>query len=272
MKKRNLSGDEFQRVIDAVRECVFKSHRFPQVSDVAKQLGLPIAKCRQVCENLVEQDKLHIVFEGKGLPTVVVPYEMMQGVLRIQPKPKWMSEYEFKEKAELDKRIEELQKKTYDYEMFERLLYATDIPLEEAVAFTLKWLDFANVEHHTDTNKPEITFEHNGVKALVEVEGTVKIADKGKVQQLAGWLTKELEEQDRKVEELQGFLVVNHYREKNPSERGDPLTPHAKQFLKFNRSRFFTTFFLFNIVSKVMNGLPKSEARRKVWEGETFGE
>lgn len=266
MKKRNLSGDDFQRVLDAVWECVFKNHHFPRLSDIAKQSGLPIAMCRQVCENLVEQDKLQIVFEGKGLPTIVAPYEMMQAMLRTQPKPKWMNEYEFEEKAQLDKQIWELQKKTYDYEMFERLLYATDIPLEEAVAFTLKWLDFNNVEHHTDTNKPEITFEHNVVKALVEVEGTIKASDKGKVQQLAGWITQEIEG-GRKVEELQGFLVVNHYREKNPSERGDPLTPHAKQFLKFNRSRFFTTFFLFNIVREVMNGLPKSEARRKVWGG-----
>lgn len=271
MKKQKLSGDDFKQVLGAVQEYIFQSHRFPQINDIVKQSGLPKTKCKQICDYLITQKKLYIAFEGSTMPRVVMPYEMMQAMLRTQPKPKWISEYEFNEKTGLDNQIEELQRKTYDYEMFERLLYATDIPLEEAVAFVPKWLDFASVEHHADTEKPEITFGYNGIKALVEVEGTTGAADKRKVQQLAGWLTQEIEEQGRKVDELQGFLVVNHYRDKDPSERGDPLTSKAKEFLKLNRSRFFTTPFLFNIVREVMKkGVSRDEAKRKVWEGEAF--
>lgn len=270
MKKRKLSGDDFEQVLGTVREYVFQNHRFPQINDIVKQSGLPKTKCKQICDCLITQKKLYIAFEGPTMPQVVMPYELMQEMLRNQPKPKWISEYEFKEKTELDNQIEELQKQTYDYEMFERLLYATDIPLEEAVAFALKWLDFTSVEHHADTDKPEITFEYDGIKALVEVEGTTGPADKRKVQQLAGWLTQEIEEEGRKADELQGFLVVNHYRDKNPTERDDPLTSKAKEFLKLNRSRFFTTSFLFNIVREVMKRVSRDEARRKVWEGEAF--
>lgn len=271
MKRQKPRAGNSDRVMDAIREYIFQNHRFPQISDIAKQLEIPKTKCKQICDGLIRQQELYVVFEGPTMPKVVLPYDMMQGVLRTQSKPKWIIAYEFKQKKELDRQIEQLQKRTYDYEMLERLLYATDIPLQEAVAFALRWLDFANVEHHVnDTDNPDITFEHGGIKALVEVEGTTRAADKRKVEQLAGWLKREIETGNKRLEELQGFLGVNHYRDKNPAERNDPLTPHAKEFLKLNSSRFFTTVFLLNLVKEVMGGLSKDEARKRVWEGEPF--
>ena len=271
MKKQKSNAASSEEVMDAVREYIFENHRFPQTNDIAKQLGMQRTRCKRVVDDLIRERKLYVVFQGPTMPKVVLPYDMMQGVLRTQSKPKWITAYEFKQKKELDRQTEELQKRTYDYEMFERLLYATDIPLQEAVAFALRWLDFANLKHHVDDpDNPDITFEYGGIKALVEVEGTTRAGDKRKVEQLAGWLKREIETGNKKLEELQGFLVVNHYRDKNPVERNDPLTPHAKEFLKLNSSRFFTTAFLLNIVKDVTGGLSKEEARKRVWEGEPF--
>ena len=153
--------------------------------------------------------------------------------------------------------------------MFERLLYTTDIPLQEAVAFALEWLGFLDVKHYKeDPDNPDVTFMYKDIKALVEIEGTTKASDKNKALQLDGWMTREIMDLNRKAGELKGFLIVNHFREMEPEKRGDPLTTHAKEFLKLKQSYFFTTCFLFNIVKDVMDGLSKEEAQKKVWEGE----
>jgi hypothetical protein len=266
---KNSSAEEYRKVIESVKDYIFQTHRFPQVTDIVKLTGIPRSKCRDICGQLIGQKQLYEVFGGPSLPTVVLPYEMLQSVLRTQSKPKWMTEHSFKEKTELDDQINKLTSKVTEYEIFERLLYTTDIPLEEAVAFVLEWLGFEDVVHHKeDKDNPDITFIYEGVKALVEIEGTTKAGDKIKAQQLDGWMKREIINFNRKASELKGFFIVNHFRETKPEKRGEPLTTHAKEFLKLNQSRFFTTYFLLNIVKDVMASLSKKEARKKVWEGE----
>lgn len=269
MNVRSFSAEECREVMEAIREHIFQTHNFPRLTDISKLTGIPKAKCTSICNQLIKQDQLYKVFGGIGLPTVVIPYDMMQVVLRTQAKPKWMASYSFEEKNNLDKEIEKLSSKVAEYEMFERLLYTTDIPLQEAVAFALEWLGFQDVRHHKeDTDNPDVTFMYEGIKALVEVEGTTKAGDKSKAQQLSGWMEREIVKFNKKASELQSFLVVNHFREIEPVERGNPLTPHAKEFLKLNQSRFFTTYFLLDIVKSVMTVFSKEKARKKIWEGE----
>jgi len=266
---KSSSGEEYKKVMESVRHHIFQTHNFPQVTDIVKLTGIPRSRCIGICDQLIGQKQLYKVFGGVGLPTVVLPHDMMQVVLRTQSKPKWMTKHSFKEKSKLDREIENLSSKVTEYEMFERLLYTTDIPLQEAVAFALEWLDFQDLKHYKeDTDNPDITFIYEGIKALVEIEGTTKAGDKSKAQQLDGWVRREIVEFNKKASELKGFLVVNHFREIEPEKRGEPLTIHAKEFLKLNQSHFFTTYFLFNIVKNVMHGLSKEEARKKVWEGE----
>jgi len=267
------SGVEYKKVVEAVREHIFQTHSFPQVTDISKLAGIPKFRCASICNQLIGQKQLYKVFGGVGLPTVVLPYDMMQEVLRTQAKPKWMAKYSFKEKKDLNTQIKQLSGKVSEYEQFERLLYMTDIPLQEAVAFALGWLDFQDVKHHKeDTDNPDVTFIYEGIKALVEIEGTTKAGDKSKAQQLDGWVKREIVEFNKKASELNGFFVVNHFREIEPEKRGEPLTTHAKEFLKLYQSHFFTTYFLFNIVKDVMDGsLSREEARKKVWEGEKIG-
>lgn len=269
MDSRRFSKEECQKVMEAVRGHIFRTHNFPQITDISNLTGIHKPKCTGICNQLIKQDQLYKVFGGPRLPTVVLPYDMMQQVLRTQAKPKWMAKYSFTEKKGLDAQIKQLSEKVSEYEQFERLLYATDIPLQEAVAFVLERLDFQDVKHYKeDTDNPDVTFVYEGIKALVEIEGTTKAGDKTKAQQLDGWVKREIVEFNKKASELKGFFVVNHFREIEPEKRGEPLTPHAKEFLNLNQSHFFTTYFLFSIVRDVMNGLSKEEAQKKVWEGE----
>lgn len=266
---KSPSGEEYKKVMESVRNHIFKTHNFPQITDIARNTAIPKSKCANICSILIGQKQLHRVFGGEGLPTVVVPYDMMQVVLRTQAKPEWMDKYSFEEKVKLDNEIEKLSSKVAHYEMFERLLYTTDNPLEEAVAFALEWMGFQDVRHHKeDTDNPDVTFEYKSKKAIVEIEGTTRAGDKDKAQQLDGWIRREITNFNKRANELKGFFVVNHFREEEPINRGDPLTPHAKEFLKLYQSHFFTTYFLFNILTNIMNGLSKEKALKRVWEGE----
>lgn len=276
-KSRKLRGKEssedYKKVMQAVREHIFRNHKFPSISQIAKITRIPVSRCKSMCNRLARENQLYIVFGGgKGLPIIVLPYDMMQGVLRTQAKPKWMDKFGFKEKNKLDREIKERNKKIIVYEMFERLLYTEDVPLEEAVAFTLDWLGFNNVRHYKENpDNPDITFEHDEKLVLVEVEGTTKAGDKSKVLQLDGWIRREIELRGKKREELIGIFVVNHYREIEPNKRSAPLTQHAKEFLKHYRFQFFTTRFLFDTIKQVINGLSREKAKEAVLKGERIG-
>ncbi len=245
---------------------------FPQVSDIAESLKFNKSKCVGLVDKLVQNGDLNVVFKGKGLPIIVVPHNMIESVLRTQIKPAWMKNYVSPKESEILTKIQSLEAEFRDYEQFGRLLYSTDIQLEEAVAYSMNWLGFQNVIHiKEDRDNADVVFDYNNVHGLIEVEGTIKAASKDKVAQLNGWVAKELNKNDSPID-IRGFLAVNTFRNKDPKERDDPLSQHAKKFLKiYTHLRYFTTVFLFEEVNKVLkNEITKEEARKNIWEGETI--
>lgn len=264
-------ANEDQTVMQAVKDYIFLKHTFPQINDIIKMTG--IKKGDDVCKKLIAEKKLYACFTGPTLPTIILPYDMMQLISMTQKKPDWVAEHSFEERTAVDRKIEELNNQNIKYDMFERLLYTTDKPLEAAVAYALDHLGFENVVHmKEDTDNADISFGFNGTKNLVEVEGTTKEGGKDKVNQLNGWIKKELETTDIQPEKLKGFFVVNHFRETNLKERGIPLSQHAKKFLKYHKFGFFTTKFLFECVRDVEKGkMSKDDARKLIYEGESYG-
>lgn len=218
------------------------------------------------------QRQLYVCFEGPKMPKVVLPYNMMEAVLRTQSRPAWIQEYEYPEKRQYVDKMNALEKRLIELEQFEGLLYLTDIPLEQSVAHCLNWLGFANVMHHKDDrDNPDVTFEHDGIYALAEVEGPSGSADKDKVQQLRGWLERAVVQNDKKSSQLQAFLIVNHFREDDPAQRAEPLTDHAKEFLRLFKGKLVTTFYLYNLATQVRQSkLTREQAMSQVWQGEPF--
>jgi len=270
-QEKAAEGEDYRRVMQAIEEYIFQTHKFPSKAQIADLVQIHKPKCDVLIDQLIREKQLYSVFGGgKGFPEVILPYDMMQAVIMTQKRPSWMAKFSFQEKTEIDSKIQELNKEFVKYDMFERLLYRTDTPLEEAVAFTLEWVGFKNVEHHVkNRDYADVTFENNQTKALVEIEGIAGQGDKKKVLQLDGWVKIEIEKGERDPSQIQGFFVVNHFRETDPDTRGDPLTSHAKKFLNHYRFRFFTTYFLFKIVKQVKESkLSIEEARKLVWEGE----
>jgi hypothetical protein len=272
-KKNQIAEEDYKNVMQSIEEYIFQSHKFPSKTQVSELTNIPKEKCDVIIEQLIRQNQLYSVFGGgHGYPEVILPYDMMQGVIMTQKRPDWLQgeSYSFKEKADIESQIRESSKSLIMYDMFERLLYCTDIPLEEAVAYTLNWLGFQNVIHHKENKDyADVTFDCDGLKLIVEVEGTTKQGDKPKVLQLDGWIKTEIEKEERDQSLIRGLFVINHFREMEPEKRGDPLTKHAKDFLKRYQFLFFTTLFLFNIVKQANEGKLKPEdARKLVMEGE----
>jgi len=131
-------------------------------------------------------------------------------------------------------------------------------------------LEFDDVKHLDDEELHDVEFKYGGKLFLVEAKGKTKQGDKGDVQQLKGWVEKKLDE-GLKKENVEGILVVNHYRNKDPSSRENPLTDKAIQFLKYGSHKFFTSIFLFEVIKKVVKReMNKEDARKEIIAGEKY--
>jgi hypothetical protein len=266
-------AENSQIILDFISDYIFQKHKLPSKTVLVEETGITTPKLNEALTRLVDTKELNIVFGGEGktgVPEIYLPKLMLQSIIMTQPKPDWISSYSFAERTAVDTEIKTLQEKVLQYDMFERLLYLADIPLEAAIAFTLVWLEFENVEHHIkNRDYADVTFEYNGVKALVEVEGTTKQGDKVKALQLDGWMKAEVAKDEREPDKLQGFFFVNHFREKDPITRDKPITDHARKFLQLDNSRLVTTKFLFETVKSVLSGeISKDEAKCMIWDGE----
>jgi hypothetical protein len=265
--KKRLEKNELKAVYDAIEEYIFEHHKLCSITEISQQSGLSKSECRKNIGYLVKEGEIYEAFKsGKTNPIVYIPTYMMDEILVTQKKPGWLEEYSFVEKKSILEEIEKCRENITLFEMFERLLYATNTPLEEAVAFALEWLGFKDVQHLKDSDAPDIKFKHNDKLFLVEVKGITGQGKKEYVAQLDTWIRKEMDE-DRDPEKLVGVLVVNHFRTENPKERGEPLTDFAKKYLKRYEFKFFTTCFLFDLINKVeKKGNNQRESKRRSYK------
>jgi hypothetical protein len=261
--------DEHAQILNAVTEYILETHQFPSCTEISEYVKISKPTCLKLCKELVSDKQLCIVFEGEGRPSVYSPYDMMQVLLRTQKKPAWLSNYSFNDEPPLISKATEIEKNLQIYDIMKRLLYSTDMPLEESVAFSLQYLGFDNVVHQTDNkDNPDITLEYNNAFVLIEVEGKTRAGSKDKVLQLEGWVTREITS-GKKNNEVQGVYVINHWRDTDPSLRSAPLTDHGKEFMNRYGFKLLTSPTLFLIMKDVIEGkLSKEDARKKVWEGD----
>lgn len=264
--------NEHALVLRALEDYIFETHKICDLSLISDTTGLSPQKCRKILDTLERQDQVVKIFSGSGKPDLFIPHHMWQGVLMTQPKPTWMDDYALEEKQVLLDEMKTQEKKIHELEAFERLLYSTDIPLERSVAAALKYLRFENVVHHEkDRDREDVSFQFDDNLYLVEVKGKKGQGDKDDIEQLNGWITQQMEKEKLEPEQIRGIYVINHFRHANPSQRGDPLTDHAKRWLRRYRFGFFTTPFLYQTVIDAMSKRrSKKDARELVISGESF--
>jgi hypothetical protein len=269
MVRTNMRGED-RCVLAAIEDLLLERHRLCGVSEVSDATGFPKHKCRAILRDLVNRGILHNAYGGNGKPDLYLPRYMMQELLRMQRKPEWMTKYEFPQKRMHLEAFEKARSAMHHYEMFESLLYATGVPLEEAVAYALDWLEFENVVHEReDTDNPDIRFKYEGICYVSDVKGPKRAANKDDVTQLDGWRQAEIISGTMEPDMIQAILIVNHYRELDPEERGNPLTQHGRKFMKMYKFVLVTTSYVFSLVKAVEGGKTRRcEARKRVIGGE----
>lgn len=268
-KKGDINRKDLDLIYNAVEDYISENHKLCSISEIEELVEFNKAKCNSLLKILVKNKELYKIFEGKGNPTVYIPSYMMDGILRIQNNPRWVENYSFNEKKDKIEKIEQLREGIKQYDMFERLLHATNTPLEEAVAFTFEFLKFDNLKHLKDPEYHDIEFTHDDKLYLVEVKGKGKNGNKDDILQLGGWIKQKIDE-GMKIDEIEGLFVINHYRKIDPSTRGDNLTIKAKEFLKLYNCKFIETFCLYKLVKKVLNNeITKEDAREIVITGQS---
>lgn len=267
-KKIPLSSD-MDAVYNVIEDYIFEKHKLCSVAEIQELTNFNKSKCNSILEALIKKKKIYKIFESKGNATVYILSYMMDEILRTQKKPRWIEKYSFKEKDDKIKKINSLKKEINLFEQFERLIYATDTPLEEAVFFAFQFLGFKDVVLLNDNNLHDVEFNHEEILYLAEVKGKSKSGNKDDIQELEGWIKKKIVTENMKRNELEGLFVINHFRNVDIDERDGPLTPHAKEFLKLNNFKFIATYYLFDIVKKVCNSkISEENARNLVISGQ----
>jgi len=271
MKKQKLNPADFEKIVRVIEDYIFEKHKVCGLDEISSITGLSRSKCAEIILTLLGQKQIYEIFSGNGKPKLYIPYDMMQGILTLQKKPDWINGFQNEAKAEILSKIEELNKKKISHETFERLLYATDKPLEKAVAFALEFLEFRKVVHVDQDDKHDVEFEPDNREYILEVKGKGDAADKDNVLQLRGWIDKKINE-GSKSDKLVGMLVVNHYRYDEPKKRKKPLTQKAVEFMRMNHFKLVTTTFIYKLIQDVLNKkISKEDARKKILVGESYG-
>ena len=265
------SEDITEAVYNAIEDYIFETHNLCSIREIQERTELGRAVCDKALEDLIHEKKVYVVYQRQGVPTIYVPSYMMNEILMTQSKPRWIEHYRFTERNAIDTKIRRSRGQLVEYEMFERLLYATGNPLEEAVYFSLRWLGIENAKHNisADRDIQDIDFELDGTKYLVEVKGKSKPADKDDVEELNGWRKQEVLKEENEGKAIQGILVINHFRKTDPKERGEPLTTHAKKWLRMYQLKLLTTPLLFDLIQKAKHDrLSSGEAIEIITQGE----
>jgi len=259
--------EELDLVYNSIDDYIFETHKFCSKTEIMEITMLSRKKCDQLLLKLIQTGKIKEVYGGEKKVRIYIPSYMLAEILAAQVKPRWVDGYSFEEKKEKIEEINTLKDGIKQFEMFERLIYTTNTPLEEAVAFAFKFLGFKSVKHLKDPEYHDVEFKFNNKLYLVEVKGKGKHGTKKDVLQLGGWIAKKLDE-DMKRNELEGLFVINHYRKEDPTKRENSLTEKAKEYLNLYDSKFIETVHLYELIRNVLdNEITKEEARSEIIKG-----
>lgn len=183
----------------------------------------------------------------QGVASVYITQGMKNAIYTNSKEPDWIKEYEFEGKREI---ISDLDEKRADLDRFqklERLPHGSGDPLEESLELAF---DILGIDYETTEEDEDFRIEHNGTKLIIEVKGKGGRLNKSEANQLDGWVDRWIDK-EVPADELEGVAIINHERHKPPSDRGDPLTDKAKQFLNMRSYTFYTTSQLFQLVKTV---------------------
>lgn len=176
-------------------------------------------------------------------------YLIKPGIKSIQPN--WLEKYHLPDEKMLLREIDDAKKQILEYNMIKQMLYETGDPLVDSLKFLFKKIGFQVTLKETEGIQ-DIELKHENFFAIIEVKGKNKEANIIDIRQLLQWyIGAQGEDESRTVKPI---FIINHFREKEPRERGEPFTQKAIELGVNNNFCLITTYYLFNIYEKFLKG------------------
>jgi hypothetical protein len=260
MKKQDVSLDD---VYKFVYDEALEESKFCSVRNVADEFKINVQKSRGLLNSLVEDRKLTIVYEH-GRIKVYAPREVIQHIVRVRKKPKWVENHLLPNKKKHISQKKKLDKALHDYEKFEELLYLKKTILEEPVRYAFKWLGF-KVKPLPKGSYADFELEKDGYLAVVEVSGGNGSCSMEEIRQVIHYQLDEL----AKSRQIPNLLVLfNHYCDKDLEERGEPFEPNIRVAGEKHGISLVTTVQLYERIRRVKSGeLTKEQVAKEIIRG-----
>lgn len=260
MKKKAVSLDDvFKFVLDKAQE----EYKFCSVKEVADEFQIDARKSRELLNSLVEEGRLTVVYEHLRLK-VYAPKEVIEQIMRVRKKPKWLEKYLLPNKEQYLSQKKKLDEALYEYERFEELLYLKTRILEDPTIFAFRWLGL-DVKRLPEGAFADFELTKDKFVAAVEVSGGNAGCPMEKIRQLSHYYTKTLEEEKREIENL--LLLFNHFHDRDLNERKKPFAPEIKKAAKRYKITLATTQQLYEKVRRVKSGEPKERIVEEIMKG-----
>ena len=102
--------EELNEVYNSIEDYILENHKLCSLNEILKTTSLSRKKCRRILNELVKRGDLVIIYEGKGKPTIYIPKYMFEEILRKQRKPRWVENYTFEGKKEIERKNTQINK------------------------------------------------------------------------------------------------------------------------------------------------------------------
>lgn len=253
------TDDVYQFLYDKARE----EHRFGSVKEVEEKFGISNVKSREILNSLAETGKLIVVYENPQMK-VYAPKEIIEQIVRVVKKPKWVENYPLPNKEQHLSQKKKLDESLYEYERFEELLYLKTKMLEEPAIFTFEWLGFS-VKRLPEGSFADFELMKDGFVAAVEVSGGNAGCPIAEVRQLTDYYNKTITEEKREIPHL--LLLFNHFNDTDLKNRKEPFAPEIVKAAKRYNITLGTTIQLYEKVKRVKSGESKDRIVKEILNG-----
>jgi hypothetical protein len=177
--------------------------------------------------------------------------------------PSWATAFMTETELNLLETRNKIVEKLGKYNKFKPLLWETGDNLQELViaAFEEMGIEVTRLpkESHGD-------FEfliNEGLIGVCEVKGLLGNADRRDLRQLLDYF---IEQRDIEKRNVKGILIVNHYRNEKPSERGNPVTENALDLVQTYNFRVLTAVELYGCITKFWQNKLAKDAFLKMFQ------
>lgn len=218
------------------------------VSDIGgDHTALAVNKVKDIVSFIMPIENGHCVFLPQvpyGERGVLVDALIRQGETlfkleeEIHDIPEWISLYATELERQLLNERDEIERKLGRVGRLKPLLYETGKKLEKEVMRVMKDIGF-NVIKLPDGSYADFEFQiDEDQTAVCEIKGLRGSANVNDLRQLLQYF---IEQRDIEGRDVIGVFIVNHHRDKNPLERGEPLTQDASALAVKHNFRVIST-------------------------------